>query len=51
LTLTIGGTEAPPPPIAEAEIVLTSTAPSLVRRVPVKVGCFQHLLYAPLLER
>ena len=51
LTLTIGETEAPPLPMAEAEIVLTSTSPPLVRRVPIKVGCFQHLLYAPLLER
>lgn len=51
LTLVVGAVETPPAPIAEAEIVLTSTTPPLVRRVPVKVGCFQHLLYVPLLER
>lgn len=51
LMLTIGAGEAPPTPVAEAEIVLTSTAPPLVRRVPVKVACFPHLLYMPLLKR
>lgn len=51
LTLTIGAGETPPTPMAEAEIVLRSATPSLVRRVPIRVGCFRHLLYAPLLER
>lgn len=51
LTITIGAETSPPTPMAEAEIVLRSATPSLVRRVPIRVGCFQHLLYAPLLER
>lgn len=55
LTLTIPH-DATPLPVAETEIVLTATVPGAaqnptVRRVPVRVACYETLLHLPLIER
>jgi len=55
LTLTVSA-ETTPSPIAMADVVVNAEVPvgtqrvPMIRRVTVKVACFQHLLYLPIIR-